>query len=78
MHLNNGNKNPCAAVYQLGEDTTNTFAIISFGVMVLGLAATGFGAPYAAAILLTNGGVLAAGGAALGGAMQLWSSHSCH
>jgi RHS repeat-associated protein len=69
---------PCAAVHQLGEDTTNTFAIIGFGLLAVSLAATGFGAPLAGAILLNSAAVLGGGGAALGGALQLWSSHSCH
>ena len=69
---------PCAAVHQLGEDTTNTFAIIGFGLLAVSLAASGFGAPLAGAILLNSAAVLGGGGAALGGALQLWSSHSCH
>ncbi|HZU34066.1 MAG TPA: RHS repeat-associated core domain-containing protein, partial [Candidatus Angelobacter sp.] len=74
---NDGNKNPCAAVHQIGEDTTNAFANIGFGLLLGSLAATGFGAPLAGAILLNSAAVLGGGGAALGGALQLWSSHSC-
>jgi RHS repeat-associated protein len=75
---NDGNKDPCAAVHELGEDTTNTFAIIGFGLLVVSLAATGFGAPLAGAILLNGAAVIGGGGAAVGGALQLWSNHSCH
>jgi RHS repeat-associated protein len=74
---NDNNQNPCAAVHQIGEDTTNTFAIIGFGLALGGLAATGFGAPLAGAILLNSSLVLGGGGAALGAGLQLWSSHSC-
>lgn len=48
--------------HEVGEDTTNTFAIIGFGLPVVSLAATGFGGTrFRGAILLNSAAALGRG-----------------